>query len=124
MINSYKVRTCSLVDVLIRFRQDRTALVADIEAMFHQVKVPQADTTYLRFLWWPCGNLSMPVKSMTVYLFGAKSSPSCTAFCLRRTADDNKAHFSKEAVQAVKRHFYVDDFLKSMSSTSEGIELC
>ena len=35
--------TNNLVGVLLRFRQDRTAIVADIESMFHQVKVREQD---------------------------------------------------------------------------------
>ena len=41
----------SLLGVLLRFRQDPVALVADIEGMFNQVKVPPEDAVALRFLW-------------------------------------------------------------------------
>jgi len=33
--------TNSLVGVLIRFRQEPIAVMADVEAMFHQVRVPE-----------------------------------------------------------------------------------
>ncbi|OON19881.1 hypothetical protein X801_04247, partial [Opisthorchis viverrini] len=42
----------SLCGVLLRFREHPYVLVADIEALFHQVKVPQSDRDALRFLWW------------------------------------------------------------------------
>ncbi|TNN06574.1 Gag-Pol polyprotein, partial [Schistosoma japonicum] len=42
--------TNSLLGVIIRFRQERAAVTADIEAMFHQVKVPERDRDALRFL--------------------------------------------------------------------------
>ena len=41
----------NLVGVLVRFRQDPVALIADIEAMFHQVRVVPQDNDALRFLW-------------------------------------------------------------------------
>lgn len=41
----------SLVGVLLRFRNYKIALVADVEAMFHQVKVPKSDMDSLRFMW-------------------------------------------------------------------------
>ena len=41
----------SIVGVLMRFRQELVALIADIEAMFHQVKVKDEDRNYLRFPW-------------------------------------------------------------------------
>lgn len=50
---------------------------------------------------------------MLVHIFGVKSSPSVAGYALRKTADDNKQDFSREAFDAVLRDFYVDDLLKS-----------
>ncbi|XP_042208576.1 uncharacterized protein LOC121856861 [Homarus americanus] len=41
-----------LVGVLLRFHQERVALMADIKAMFHQVRVLPEHRDALRFLWW------------------------------------------------------------------------
>ena len=75
--------TNSLLGVLTSFRQDHVTVMADIEAMFHQVRVPDPDCSFLRFLWWPDGKLSCAVEEyqMTVHLFGAVSSPACSNFC-------------------------------------------
>ena len=51
--------TNNLIGVLCRFRQYPVALMADIEAMFHQVRVNLEDPNALRFLWWPNGDLSL-----------------------------------------------------------------
>lgn len=48
--------TSSLLGVLIRFRQESVAVMADIEAIFHQVRVNNEDTDLFRFLWWPDGD--------------------------------------------------------------------
>ena len=87
--------TNSLVGVLTRFREDRVAVMADIEAMLYQVRVPDRDTSFLRFLWWDDGNMAREVQEyqMLVHLFGAISSPACANFALRRTAEDNKSYF-------------------------------
>ena len=45
--------TNKLVGVLMRFRLHPIAIMADIQAMFHQVRVTQEDQDTLRFLWWP-----------------------------------------------------------------------
>ena len=115
----------SLVGVLTRFRQEPIVLVADIEAMFHQVKVRDSDCDALRFLWWTEGNLNEEPDEyrMKVHIFGATSSPSCTAYALKRTASDNKKAFSSEAVSTVKHNFYVDDLLKSVGSVSQAVTL-
>ncbi|KAL0147628.1 hypothetical protein M9458_057070 [Cirrhinus mrigala] len=70
--------TSSLLGVLTRFRQEPIAFLGDIQAMFHQVKVPEEDGNFLRFLWWPYGHISERLVEyrMTVHLFGAVSSPS------------------------------------------------
>ena len=38
--------TNTLLGVLLRFRQDDIAIMADIESMFYQVKVPKADCDF------------------------------------------------------------------------------
>ena len=60
--------------------------------MFHQVRVPEHDSSFLRFLWWDDGNLAKEVQEyqMLVHLFGAISSPASANLTLRRTATDNK----------------------------------
>lgn len=115
----------NLVGVVIRFRQEHIALAADIEAMFHQVRVSDEDCDSLRFLWWPGGDLTKQPKCyrMEVHLFGATSSPSCTAYALRRTAKDHADSFPKDVISTVKRNFYVDDCLKSLPSVDQAIQL-
>jgi len=115
--------TNSLLGVLVRFRQEPIAFMADVKAMFHQVKVATEDTNFLRFLWWPDGDLKRePVEyRMNVHLFGAVSSPSCACFALRRTAEDNKFNFPEKVIDTIHANFYMDDCLKSVASEEEAI---
>ena len=116
--------TNSIVGVLMRFREERVALLAGIECMFHQVRVPPDDQDAFRFLWWLDGDLNQqPVDHcMEVHLFGATSSPSCCNFALKKTAEDNKGEFPEEVARTVKRNFYVDDCLKSVKSATNAVE--
>jgi len=54
--------------------------MADIESMFYQVRVTEANC----FLWWLDVNLESYLEEyqMVVHLFGAASSPSCSNFAL------------------------------------------
>ena len=99
--------TNNLVGVLTRFRQEPVALMADVESMFHQVRVSSNDCGALRFLWWPNNDLNSESEEyqMMAHLFGATSSPSCANFSLRRSAEDNYQEFSKEAVDRAKDNF-------------------
>ena len=114
--------TNKLVGVLIRFRQEHVAIMADIEAMFCQVRVTPKDQDVLRFLWWPDGDMSREPETykMTIHLFGGVWSPSCASFALLRTADDNRSEFPQKIVDCVQRNFYVDDFLKSVPDDTEA----
>jgi len=69
--------TNSLISVLLRFRRWLVPIIADVEAMFYQVRVSPPDRDALRFYWWTEGNLDSDpdVYRMMVHLFGAKSSP-------------------------------------------------
>ena len=103
------------------------ALVADIEAMFHQVHVNKEDQDSLRILWKENVELDKmqtpDVYQMTAHIFGAKDSPSCAAYALQKTALDNKMTFSAECAQTVRKSFYVDDLLKSKKDDAEAISL-
>ena len=85
--------------------------MADIESMFHQVRVPEHDSSFLRFLWWNDGNLVKKVQEyqMLVHLLGAISSPASANFALRGTATDNNHCFPGDVINTVKRNFYVGE---------------
>ncbi|XP_066302034.1 uncharacterized protein [Branchiostoma lanceolatum] len=114
--------TNTLLGVLTRFRQEPVALMADIEAMFSQVKVPSEDRDYQRFMWWPEGDINEMLEEyrMTVHVFGATSSPSCANYALKRIAEDCKGQYNEEVLKALKEDFYVDDLLKAMPTEKKG----
>ena len=103
-----------LIGVLLRFREEPVVMMADIESMFHQVIVSVADQDFLRFLWYPNGDLHQdPVTyHMAVHPFGGVWSPSCCNFALRHTAEHNRHVLS---------NFYVDDCLKSVATVEKAV---
>lgn len=96
----------SLVGVLTRLRQKPVAFMADIEGMFHQVRIPEEDSDLLRFLWWPDGDWSKELEEykMVVHIFGATSSPSCANFALRQCATEHLTEFNSETISTVLRN--------------------
>lgn len=117
--------TNSLVGVLQRFREDPVALMSDIEAMFHQVRIKPNDYDAFRFLWFPNNDFNADPREyqMLVHLFGATSSPSCANFALRKTAEDNANNFDPLITDIVKKNFYVDDCFKSVPDERKGVEV-
>ncbi|XP_077966565.1 uncharacterized protein LOC144420790 [Styela clava] len=114
----------SLIGVLTQFRKGRIALVADIEAMFHQIKVKKEDCNALRFLWWPNGDISKKAElySMERHIFGACSSPCIASFCLKETGKRFGHEFDKIICGIVENGFYVDDCLTSSDSDEGAID--
>ncbi|XP_068210299.1 uncharacterized protein [Palaemon carinicauda] len=114
--------TSSLAGVLLRFMEGQHAVTADIQEMFHQVKVSEDDRDSLRFLLWPGGDTNQAVHEFrrTSHVFGARSSPSVVNFCLRQAALDYGDKYGEEACHAIRRNFYVDNLLKSMDSEEDS----
>ena len=117
--------TNQIVGVITRFRQEPVVIMGDIEAMFHQVLVPEIDRSLLRFLWWENHDISKAATDyeMGVHVFGATSSPSCCNYALKRTAVDSKGRYPSDVAETLQRNFYVDDLLKSVSDVTTAIRL-
>ncbi|XP_060799417.1 uncharacterized protein LOC132901020 [Neoarius graeffei] len=117
--------TNSLLGVIMRFRKEPIAVMADIKSMFHQVRVAKSDVDYLRFLWWPQGDTRQTPKEhrMLVHIFGAVSSPSIATYALQRTATDYESCFSPQVAETIRHNFYVDDCARSVAKESDAIQL-
>ena len=115
----------SLVGVLCRFREHPVAFIGDIESMFYQVQVPKDQRRFLRFLWWPGGDLNAPLAEyqMNVHLFGASSSPSIANLALRKTGELAEGQFGRDVAKVIRENFYVDDCLKSVKSDDDAVQL-
>ena len=77
----------SLLGVLIRFRRETTAIMCDIEQMFHSFSVDPNHRDFLRFLWFENNKPGKPIMEyrMYVHLFGNGPSPAVATFGLRKT---------------------------------------
>ena len=76
--------TNQIVGILVKFREDYVAIMADIEAMFYQVFVANQHRSLLSFLWWENGDIKEQPQRyhMNVHVFGGTSSPSCSNYAL------------------------------------------
>ena len=115
----------SLVGILIKFRTGRIAIAADVKDHFHRVRVSREDADSLRFLWKD--DIFSPdppdTYQMLVHIFGAKDSPACANYALKRVARDNERDYDKATYETVMKNFYVDDLLKSVKSEEEAVRL-
>ena len=101
----------SIVDIILRFRLHKIALVGDIEKAFLTVSVDEEDRDVLRFLWLDDIEKELPklvVMRFTRVVFGVLSSP----FLLNTTIHHRmKQYESMDApfIQKFERSIYVDD---------------
>ena len=85
--------TNSLIGVLMRFRMETVAVVADIEQMFYCFGVAEKHRNFLRFLWYADNDPTKPVIEyrMTVQVFGNTPSPVVATYGLRLVVKAVKA---------------------------------
>ena len=106
-----------LIGVLLRFRQFKYAITADIEAMYLQVKIPAIDRNYLRFLSYESDG-SVTEYRMSAHLFGGVWSGSSSAYALRLTVADCSP--CPLIADTMLNSFYVDDLLKSVNFVDDA----
>ena len=111
-----------LLFVLMRFREHKYAISADIEGMFMQVGLLESDQRSLRFLWRDNPKSDVSVFQYTRHIFGAKDSPTCADYALRRTVVDNQDRYP-DAAYTVLNNFYMENYLGSVKNPETALML-
>ena len=114
-----------IFDILLRFRAQRVALVADVEKAFLMISVERNDRDVLRFLWVKDINQDPPdiqILRFARVVFGVASSP----FLLNATL---RHHISKYAtsqphlVHCLLSSIYVDDVVCGAKNDEDAYHL-
>ena len=115
----------NLVGVLMRFRQEKIAVTADIRQMFYSFNVREDHRDYLRFLWHEGNDLDKDLVEyrMTVHVFGNSPSPAVATFGLHKTAEKAEAMYGSDVKAFVEQNFYVDDALYSAATVEQAVDL-
>ena len=114
-----------LFDIQVRFRQNKVALVADVEKAFLNIEVDEKDRDSLRFLWVEDvqkGNFSVVVFRFCRVPFGVSSSPFLLNATLRYHLDTHREE-DASFVRKMTDSFYVDDQATSVQNTEEAYNL-
>jgi len=106
-----------LLHVLLRFRQHQLAIMADVEAMYYQVKVKGEDKDALRFLWMEDGK--EVTYRMKAHIFGGIWCACVATYAMRRTVKDQGIQ-DEFVEETINKAFYVDDCLKSVKKREDG----
>ena len=101
----------NILDILLRFRLNKVALIGDVEKAFLMISVADCDRDVLRFLWVKdveSSESEIIVMRFTRVVFGVSASP----FLLNATLDHHMTKFESVDLQFVnkfQRSVYVDD---------------
>ncbi|XP_033727676.1 uncharacterized protein LOC117317008 [Pecten maximus] len=115
----------SLLAILIRFRKDTVAFMADIQQMFHCFDVKEEHRDHLRFLWHKANDLEQDMIEyrMKVHTFGNSPSPAIATYGLRKAAFSVKEDFGYDVCDFVLNNFYVDDGLLSLPDVESAVDI-
>lgn len=117
--------TNNLVGILLRFRKEPVAVMADVERMFYGFFVSEPDRDFLRFLWYKDNDPQQNLVEyrMCVHVFGNRPSPAVAAYGLRKCVQNLSGNDGEDVKEYVERNFYVDDGLGSFQSVPHAISV-
>lgn len=110
--------------LLQNVREDKIAIMADIETMFSNFSVSPADRDLLRFFWWDKNDPTQEIVQYryTSHVFGCTSSPAVASWCLLYSTFLPGAKIFPQGSKFIAQFCYVDDLIGSVSSEAEAIE--
>lgn len=112
----------SLVDVLLRFRLHRIALITDVSRMYRGIELPPSDRDLHRFVWRSSDAEPVRDYRMTRVTFGVSASSFAANMAVRQNAVEFAMKYP-HAYRAVIESFYVDDGLTGADTLEEAVEL-
>ncbi|CAG7837087.1 unnamed protein product [Allacma fusca] len=108
--------------IIIRFREKKVGVVADIAKAFLQLSLAIKDRDFLRFLWWEdYAKKTIVVLRHRRVVFGVSSSP----FLLGAVIQFHLNHAPeqlKPAAEVLKKAFYVDNVAVSVQNEEELLQ--
>ncbi|CAH0404948.1 unnamed protein product [Chilo suppressalis] len=112
----------SLFGIMLRFRENKIAIIADIKDMFLRIKVRKEDQNVCRFLWQE--STDSPIKHcvMQSLIFGATCSPFIAQFIKNKNALKYEDSFP-DAVKIILNNHYMDDCLYTVNNEQMAIKL-
>ena len=109
-----------IFDLLVRFRQYKVGLTADIAKMYRQIGLSSTAKPFHRIVWRNDPSQEIKHLQMTRVTYGIASSSYHSVRSLQETS---KLTVNKRVSQAILNDFYVDDFLSGSNSVIEAAEL-
>ena len=111
----------SLFGIILRFRQHKVVLSADIKDFFYRILLDEKDRASARFFWYKDRTMKeLIVIEALCHLFGFTSSPGVATVILQMHGTAMREEYGLDVMIAILLQFYVDDYLASLSSVEKA----
>ena len=114
-----------ILDILLRFRVNRIAIVADIEKAFLMVSMAEKDRDVLRFLWFKdalADQHDVIELRFTRVVFGVSSSPFLLNATLRHHLDKYESSYPN-LIRKLRQSLYVDDLASGAPDEEQAYQM-
>ncbi|XP_055590249.1 uncharacterized protein LOC129742374 [Uranotaenia lowii] len=108
-----------LRSIILRCRTKQVMVVADIEKMFRQINIAEADRPLQSILWRSSPNENICVYELRTVTYGTKPAPFLATRTLQQLATDGMGEFPLAAC-AVLNDTYMDDVITGSDTIEEA----
>lgn len=109
-----------LLSILLRFRQHKYILAADVEKMYRQIVVHPNDRYLQQIIWRDNPSTPLHAYQLNTVTYGTASAPYLATRCLRQLGLEC---VDKEIGEVILHDFYVDDLLTGGDDMNKVKEL-
>ncbi|KAK2578819.1 hypothetical protein KPH14_011853 [Odynerus spinipes] len=106
----------------LRFRSHAYVHTADIEKMYRQINVHEADRKYQKILWRTDKQAAIKTFQLNTVTYGTSSAPFLAVRALHQLANES-THLFPLASTVLTRDFYIDDLLTGANSLEQAVLL-
>lgn len=110
-----------LLSILLRFRQHKYIVTADIEKMYRQILVEPSQRKYQQILWRDQESENIRILQLNTITYGTASAPFLSTRCLLQLA---KECDSQTISKIIQNDFYMDDLLTGAQTEAELSNIC
>lgn len=117
-----KIKQPKMLELLVRWRKYKIAVVGDIEKMYKQIRIAEDQQHLLLILWRSEISKKIELYALTTVTFGVANAPCTAISVLEALANEIKQKYPM-AANAILHHFYMDDCLCGADTVVGAIEL-
>ncbi|XP_055591260.1 uncharacterized protein LOC129743299 [Uranotaenia lowii] len=109
--------------LILRSRMKQIMVVADIEKMFRQIGIHEADMPWQSILWRAGPKKEVETFELATVTYGTKPAPFLATRTLKQLATDEHHRFPA-ASRALEEDVYMDDVITGTDLEEDAIKLC